>query len=307
MIKKLAITAAAALCFAAAATAQSGALPLLNLEQDVRAAGMAGVLTPKSNTGSIFSSPTDLLFTNGQHLRAIATFGANPSEGITNTGVASASLGYKIGNHAILFGARYRGSEETGYYSDDGTLRATIHPRDWSLDFGYAVRLGEGFGAFARATYLQSYNSLTADVFTLSLGASYRGQVSLGSYLLTASLDNFGGKYQYGSSGPKYDLPTTATLSGAISLLDREQLTLGARANYFLTPSGDKTIACGLGAQWEAVSDVFVRTGYTIHRNANIWSMGAGARLGIVDLDLSYDIHKIKEFNSLRLGVSVGF
>lgn len=311
MIKKIIITALSALTIGAVASAQSGALPVLSMQQDVRAVAMGGVYAPGGG-GHLYSSPTDVFAGCCQtKLNLHATLGLTPERGPLASQMAMITGSYRMNKHAIFLGARYLGFEEQDYMSPSGMVRGQIHPRDWTVDLGYAYSFSKALAVYARGSFVQSYNSLNADVLTFSLGGSYRtnfhkGDRVLASLLATLSLDNVGGKYHYGKTGAEYDLPTSVNASVAVSLLKKQSLTLGIRATSFLkAEGGERSTILGVGAQYRFAKVLALRGGYARQSDVDVWSLGLGARLGKCQLDASYGIHSVSDFNYLRLGIGV--
>ncbi len=311
MIKNIILTAVAALSLGASATAQSGALPVLHLQQDVRAAGMAGVISPKA-TGNLYSSPTDVLEgCCSSKLRAQAILGLTTDRGDLSSQMATITGSYRMGRHAVLLGARYLGLAERDFVSSSGMVRGQINPRDWTIDLGYAYRFNRAFAAFARGSFVQSYNSLNADVLTFSIGGSYRTDFTskgrtVARLVSVLSLDNLGGKYSYGEQGTKYALPSSCNASLAVSFLKDQRLTLGVRASsFFKAEGGERSALIGLGAEYQLLSALALRGGYTHQSDVSVWSVGLGAQLGQWRVDAGYDLHSQSAFNYLRLGVGL--
>ncbi len=311
MIKKIILTALSSLALGAVASAQSGALPVLGLQQDVRATAMGGVY-PTDGGGHLYSVPTDVFVGCCQtKLRLHTTLGLTPERGELSSQMATIAGSYRMNRHALLVGARYLGFGAQDYVGSGGMVRGRIHPRDWTVDLGYAYSISKALAVYARGGFVQSYNSLNADVLTFSLGGSYRtgfykGDRMMASLLATLSLDNLGGKYHYGKTGAKHDLPTSATASLAVSLLKRQSLTLGVRATTFLkADGGERATILGVGAQYRIGRVLALRGGYTHQSDVEVWSLGLGARLGQCQLDAGYDLHSVRAFSYLRLGLSL--
>lgn len=306
MIKKIATLAVGIVCSTICVQAQSGAISLLPLQQDVRAAGMGGVLDAANNSGNIYSSPTDILYGTRGSVRGSALYGLMPSaktgEGVSLLG---GSVGFKMGKHALMVGARHFSLDKIDYVDATGTLRGRITPRETSLDLGYALRLSESFSAFARATYAQSYVGQTAKVLAGSLGVSYRTSIQTASPMslhVSASLDNLGGQYKYGDGGGEYKLPSLVNASASLALLPRQALVLGARVGYYLSDEVGRSVALSAGAQYEVLKNAFLRAGYTTGRGVDAITCGAGVQLGAVGVDVSYEANSQSSFSVLRLG-----
>lgn len=289
--------------------AQSGAISLLPLQQDVRSAGMAGVLDAKHNSGNVYSSPTDILHGTQGKVRASAHYGFMPSaksgEAVSLLG---ATAGLKFGKHALMIGARHFSLDKIDYVDATGTLRGRVTPQETSLDLGYAIRLTESISAFARATYAQSYVGQTAKVLAGSLGVSYRTSFYTASPMslhVSASLDNLGGQYKYGEAGGEYKLPSLVNASASLALLPRQALVLGARVGYYLSDEVGRSVALSAGAQYEVVKNAFVRAGYSTGRGVDALTCGAGIQLGAVGVDIAYEANSQSNFSVLRLGASL--
>lgn len=309
MIKKIATLVVGVICSTIGMQAQSGALSLLPLQQDVRAAGMAGVLDAKGNSGNIYSSPTDILYGVRSSVRATALYGTMPSakagEGVSLLG---ASLGIKFGSSALLLGARHFSLDKVDYVDGMGTLRGRFTPRETSVDVAYALRLNAHFSAFARATYLQSYVGQTANVFVGSVGASYRTTIQTANPMnlhVSASLDHLGGQYKYGDATGEYKLPSLVNASASLALLPRQALVLGAKVGYYLNDEVGRSLALSTGAQYEVVKNAFLRAGYATGRGVDALTCGAGVRFGAVALDVAYEANSQSSFSVLRVGASL--
>lgn len=308
MIKNIISCTLVALATITGVKAQVRALPLLHQEQDLGAAAMASVVSLHSHTASIYSLSTIPLYEKVDRAVGVhAGLGFYPSAESAGAKLFSASLAYRVNKHAFMLGTRYLGLPEANYTDLLGQNRGTITPRDFTIDLGYALKANEHLALYARATYLQSYNSLTADVFAFAVGASYVGQLSNGTYLLSAGLDNLGPKYKYGKGGDSQTMPARIGLGLSYSMLAREQLTLGVRATHYLTSVLTKKTVLGAGLQWEAVRNLYLRTGYTWHGENSLCHLGLGYEWKSWGLNFAYDVHRDKAFNCLRLGLSYTF
>lgn len=290
------------------AKAQVASLPLLQLEQDLGAVAMGAVIAPMSHTASMYSLPSMALYNEqGQRLSVHTSLGLYPSGKANSAYFGSAALGYRTGKHLFMIGGRYLGLPTIPYTDILGQERGNIHPRDFSIDLGYALQISEHLSGYARATYLQSYNSLTADVLALSIGASYLRKTHSGKYLIMAALDHIGPTYKYGPEGASQKLPQRATLGLSYSFLPREQLTLGLRATRYLVSESASQTVIGFGLQWEVLSQLYLRSGYTYQKDNSLIHLGAGYKLNRWALDLAYELNKDNKFNCLRVGINYSF
>lgn len=292
------------------ASASAQTLPMLSLGSDIRSAGMAGVEPARNDYANLYSTPTDILYSDGEGWRASYHIGFRPSGGSQRTTYHQAVTGYRFTKRdALHLGFRYLGGMEVLYTNASGVTRGTIHPRDWSIELGYTHLFSEHWSAWGRAGYLQSYNSVTADVATASVGVNYRylgGVDSFADYMLGLSVENFGTKIKYAKSALSLNQPTLAKLSGSITLnnlpklLKISKLTLGGSVRYALSSNQDKKLICSFGGEF-----LGLRVGYTISPYGNVISFGTGPlHYKGFRLDLAYDKHEYKQFNMLRIGLS---
>lgn len=295
----------------ASASAQTQTLPLLSLGADMRSAGMAGVEPARNDQATLYSTPTDILYSAGEGWRVSYHIGFRPSGDANRATYHQASAGYRFDKrNALHLGWRYFGGMEVPYINGSGVNRGTIHPRDWAIELGYTYRFSRGFSAWGRAGYLQSYNSVTADVATASAGIDYRHvgcHESFADYRLGLSVENFGTKIKYAKSNTSYDQPTLAKFSGSLTLprlIKPLSLTLGGGMRYALTNNPDHKLVYHFGGELKAMSFLSLRSGYTLSPYGNVWSMGAGVSFKGFVLDCAFDKHEYKDFNLLRLGFS---
>lgn len=305
MIKQIFSLAIVTLATVGVARAQVAALPLLHEEQDLGAMAMAGVVAEGSRTSSLYSLPTAWLYQkHSGAFRINTSFGSYTTAGESTSYLGSVALGYRSRRHGWMLGFRYMGLPEMIYTDALGQERGAIHPRDFSVDLGYALQLDERWAAYARATYLQSYNSMTADVFSFSLGVSYSRRLEASSYLLSAGIEGWGPSYKYGKSGPKQAQPTRATLGLSYAFLPREQLTLGLRATQYLSSENSLGTVVGCGLQWVAIDKLSLRGGYTWQKDNGRYHLGAGYQWRSLGFDVAYIRYLQTRFNSFRLGLS---
>lgn len=294
----------------ASASAQTETLPFLSLGSDLRTAGMAGVEPARNDHATLYSTPTDILYNGVVGWRAGYQIGFQPSSDANRSIYHQLSTAYRFSKRGALhLGWRYFGGMEVPYVNASGVARGTVHPRDWAIELGYAHSFSENLSAWGRAGYLQSYNSVTADVATASVGVNYRrigaAQGHL-DYLFGLSVENFGTKIKYAKSTMSFDQPTLVKASGAITLpklIKPLELTLGGGARYALTNNPDHKFIYNVGGEL-SIKYVDVRCGYTFSPYGDIFSAGVGLHYKGFNLNVAKDTHKYKEFDMWRIGFS---
>lgn len=307
MIKKIILFCLGFCTLGTTLNAQTQTLPLLGMGNDMRSAGMAGVNPVYSIHGGLYSNPTSLLY-GTESLRLSYQIGYQPNVDNNRSTYHQASVGYRLGRlQGIYLGWRYLGGMEVPYVDAHGITRGMIHPRDWALELGYTRLFGEAFSGWGRIGYLQSYNSVTADVVTASLGANYRYQGfydNFGDWMLGLSVENFGSNVKYAKSTESFKQPTLARLDGSVSLFKDRKLTLGAGARYLFTGNESNKMVYNLGGELRVGDVISLRSGYTLSPYGNVLSLGLGLSYKCFSLDGAYDKHKCKEFDMVRVGIT---
>lgn len=308
MIKKIILLCLASFALGLTLNAQAQSLPILSMGNDMRSAGMAGVNPVYSTHAGLYSAPTALLYGTDKGLRFGYQIGFPLKSDRQGATYHQVSLGYRLGDlQGLYLGWRYLGGLEIPYVNAQGITRGMIHPRDWAIEMGYARLLGENVSTWARLGYLQSYNSVTADVVTGSLGADYRINGIRDGFadgMLSLSVENLGTNVKYAKSDISYKQPTIARLGGSVSLLKERRLTLGAGMRYLLTSTDSKKMIYNIGGEYRLFNIVNLRSGYIISPYGNVMTIGLGGTYKGFSLDLSKDQYEQKEFNTLRLGIT---
>lgn len=307
MIKKFILFCLGTCALSTVLNAQTQTLPLLGMGNDMRSAGMAGVNPVYSNQGGLYSSPTTLLY-GTESLRLSYQMGFRPHTDVHRITYHQVSVGYRLDrSQGFYLGWRYLGGMEVPYIDAEGITRGTIHPRDWAVELGYTRLFGEALSGWGRVGYLQSYNSVTADVVTASLGADYRHRDfadGLGDWMLGLAVENFGTNVKYAKSDESFKQPTLARLGGSVSLFQGRKLTLGAGVRYLFTGNESNRMIYNIGGELRAGKLISLRSGYTLSPYGNVLSLGFGLGYKGLSLDGAYDKHKLKEFDMVRLGIT---
>ncbi|MDO4770636.1 PorV/PorQ family protein [Porphyromonas sp.] len=308
MIKKIILFCLGFCALGTTLNGQTQTLPILGMGNDMRSAGMAGVNPVYSLQGNLYSSPTSLLYGTDKGIRLSYQIGFHHTTDANSVTYHQASAGYRLGQlRGVYLGWRYLGGTEVPYVNAMGITRGMIHPRDWAVELGYTRLFGEAFSGWGRVGYLQSYNSVTADVVTASLGADYRCRGfydDFGDCMLSLSVENFGSNVKYAKSAESFKQPTLARLEGSVSFLKDRNLTLGAGARYLFTGNDNKKMIYNFGGEYRPGKLISLRSGYTLSPYGNVLSLGLGIGYKGFLLDGAYDKHEVKEFNMIRLGIT---
>lgn len=165
---------------------------------------------------------------------------------------------------------------------------------DMSVDLGYSRRIGDNWaiGIVGRYLHLKRYQE-TADALAVDLSAAWNHPIEgVGSYAtlrLGAKIANLGGSLKGSTT-----LPATATVGAALDtfLTDAHQITVAADAGYIFNPDRVRGLRLGLGAEYNLMQLIQVRTGYHYgaHRavDPSYWSVGAGLSILHLRLNLTY-------------------
>lgn len=307
MIKKFILLCLGIYALGTTLSAQTQPLPILGMGNDMHSAGMAGVNPIHSIHSSFYSTPTSLLY-GTRSLRFSYQIGVRPHTDAHRITYHQASAGYRLDQYqGFYLGWRYLGGMEVPYINAQGVTRGSIHPRDWAVDLGYTRLFGESFSGWGRIGYLQSYNSVTADVVTASLGADYRRlgfSDNFGDFMLGFSVENFGSNVKYAKSGESFKQPTLARLGSSVTILKGRNLTFGAGIRYLFTGNEDKRLIYNFGGEVCPGKILSIRSGYILSPYGNILTLGLGLNYKGISLDGAYDKHKLNEFNMIRLGLT---
>lgn len=293
--------------------AQEGrTLPFLEVNSDIRTAGMGDANLGKTDGMYIYNNPAAFLM-QSKKLYTSYSFMLYPKVNDFNQRIHAISAGYKFNpNHALLAGYRYHRALET-MREDISGERKPLKPFDYSIDMAYAFRLSDNFTGFIGGNFILSYIGKVAVTGGGSLGASYNGAFDFSgnpsNYTLTLALENLGGKVQYGKNGVKSSLPTSIGLGGDMSLQLQENhaLNVALLTRYFFLPKDAAEFTAGLGLEYELYKKFGIRAGYHYGKNNGYFTCGLGYKLENFSVNAAYQLAKESNYNLLRLGLNVYF
>ena len=261
---------------------------------DAKAIGMGGVMmTTLSGSHAIYNNS------------AMAVFSSMPSQ------ISSSYYGQKNVDYYAV----------SGYCRFDNVNLAQIGWRqylrehgnnDMAVDLGYSRRMGDkwSLGVVARYMHLKR-PEISADALAVDLSAAYQLPLeNVGSFSTLragAKLGNLGGYID----DTDYTLPMDFTVGAALDtfLTDAHEITVGADAGYYFTPSAVRGFQLSVGAEYNLMQLVQLRTGYHYGERRDYypsyWTVGAGVRILHLRLDFAYLF--AKKDTPLRNTYSISF
>lgn len=290
-------------------------ISVLTATADVRSAAMGTVPLVGSTLMPLYSTPSAMFDLEGKSLQASYAMGLSPEKSHSGRQYFhTLSAGYRLSSkHSLLIGARHWGGLQMDYFNSVGTKVGKIHPRDWTIDLGYAFALSPSLRLHAGASYLNTYSSQTAHGLMMHLGATYLGKLSFlnqGRYALDFVARNLGPKLSYGQrSKSSVALPTYLQASGMMSFAtaEHQQLTFGLTARYQTTLTSDRAMSAGAGLEYDFERIVALRFGAVYQPESSYLTMGLGRNLGPLSLGASYSWGSYSEFNILNVGIALSF
>ncbi|MDD7257900.1 MAG: PorV/PorQ family protein [Prevotellaceae bacterium] len=280
--KYMKLMVCAALFYTVQAKAQGQAV--LSVNTDARTAAMGNVLT--GSEGMYLYSNPPALFYSGKKFTADASASVFEKDGSAEGvfGLYTASVGCKLaGRHAAFTGFKYAGGLKFKGYDSMGEPTKDYKPYDWTIDFGYAYMIGNGFSAYATGSVIFSHLSKNATGGAFTIGGVYRKDRIMiarkpASLILNAKVGAMGPKLDYGN-GFKTSLPTHMAVGGELmtEVAPKHKLGTALAMRYFFQPSESKVMMAGGGVEYTYNDMVSVRTGYEYgDHDLGHFTVGAG-------------------------------
>ena len=153
---------------------------------------------------------------------------------------------------------------------------------DMAVDLGYARRIGDRWavGIVGRYMHLKRPD-ISADALAVDLSAAWQRPLeNVGSYSTLragAKLGNLGGYLR----DTEYTLPMDFTVGAALDtfLTDAHEITVGTDLGYYFSPSAVRGFQMSLGAEYNLMQLVQLRTGYHYGERRDYypsyWTVGA--------------------------------
>ena len=152
---------------------------------------------------------------------------------------------------------------------------------------------------------------ISADALAVDLSAAWQRPLeNVGSYSTLragAKLGNLGGYLR----DTEYTLPMDFTVGAALDtfLTDAHEITVGTDLGYYFSPSAVRGFQMSLGAEYNLMQLVQLRTGYHYGERRDYypsyWTVGAGLRILHLRLDFAYLF--AKKHSLLRNTYSISF
>lgn len=288
---------------------KSRSLPFLEVNPNIRSAGMGNAAMGQTNGMFIYNNPA-AFFNIDENIYGSYSLTLYPKiNGMGSNMFHSLSGGYKLGDkHAIMIGARYLGGIKINRKDANGNERKPIKPLDLSVDVEYAFKATDNFAFYLGGSFIESYNSKGAFAGGFNLGACYNNYFGdKYHYSINADIKDLGTKIKYGSNGTEYDLPASAGLGGTIDfpINDNHNISTAIMGRYYFLPSDASSFTSGIGAEYGFKKMLFVRGGYHTGDNNNYYTVGLGGKYKFVEMDVAYTITSENKFNLISVGLNI--
>ena len=257
-----------ALPLAAQKVKQVRTLPLLELSTDARSAALGGSHYGEASSSLLYTNPTSFLYSPSQLQASASARLMGRLDGSLQ--LYQATAGLRLGErHGLFAGFRYLGGLQYEAVNGLEQSKGTLSPYDYSLDLGYALRLGR-LSAYTTAGYVQSeLGDRSASTVTFGLGAFYRSHAeepSQGlSYLVGAKAQNMSLGFKY-AKHERRELyaPVFVGAGGEVryGLSTEHRLSLSAGADVFTYPVNSSSVALHFGGEYSFRRMLAARVGY---------------------------------------------
>lgn len=291
-------------------------LPVLQGNPDTRSAAMGGVMGAKSDRMHLFVSPGSMLFQDKKLQVDFSTEVFPKLEGIKGRTMQYNFAGaYNFGTDALFLGYRYQGGSKIPFISEGMDSKdLIINPFDWSLDVGYARKLGDNFSIHASANLIASWIGKGAYTGAFSFGWYYQNEKNLGRtpalFSFGMRLADLGAPIKYKSEKIRISVPASLQIGSGLDmqLSSKSQLNFVGGGRFFLLPKDASMLLLGVGAEYGYNDMVFVRAGFEYgQRSQSFGTFGLGAKYQGFRLDAAYRLSTSKDFGVNTLLISLGY
>lgn len=291
MNRKHMIMLVAALLSASAykASAQSRALPVLEINPDARNAAMGGNQYGNSETMLTYSNPTSILYSEKKWNASLGGQLFPKQDEVGRLKYVGASVSTRFGIHGLNVGYRRLGGYEVPIDDDK-----TVKPADYTIDLAYSIRLFDHFSASVGASFISSKVFKTANTMAFNASAYYRNKVDLlegAGFVVGVNVANLGPNLKYGSGYKATQLPSVFGGGGEFDLNVSQSSSLGLSlaAQYYCYPEESKLFTGNVGAEYGFKQTLFVRAGYNYaQHDYSRATFGIGGKFKDCSLDLAY-------------------
>ena len=281
---------------------QAAAVPFLNFPADARTTGMGttGSVMP-GNPFAVFRNASSAVF---QKEKARFGYSYTPWNRDLVSGSHLNAAGIYLHLNArqtLLIGTRYFTHGKFPVTDENGHSAGDFNPKEWTLDLGYAYRLGNHFSLGVGLHYIRSNmgnsgGAKVATAFAADLSATYHRPLCAGKtgsfWSAGLSVNHIGSKIKYLTAS--YDLPVCLNLGGTLCypFSDKQILTGNLELGYPEMLSDTRSFTWGIGAEYNLFRHYFLRAGYhggdKVKNSGNYATAGAGLEFKGANLDFAY-------------------
>ncbi len=291
-------------------SAQSRALPILELNADIRTAAMGDAFMATTKSMYLYSNPTSLLNEEGKFYTSYS-LGLYPKFENSSKAFHAVSAGYKFDKQALMIGFRYLNDYPIRPIGEDLVEQNEVHPMDWTVDIAYSHSFSERVSAFLGGSVIQSHKFKTVYTGAINGGVYYQNEMTEkangGKYTLGLSFLNVGGKIKYRKNDSNAtSLPSSIALGGSMDmpLSEGHNISAALTAHYFILPTDAAEFTVGAGGEYELFRLVAFRAGYHYGKTLSFATFGTGVSYKFFKIDAAYQTGNYKLF---RIGFSALF
>lgn len=291
MNRKYIILLAAVLLSASAykVSAQSRALPILEVSPDARNAAMGGNQYGNSESLLTYSNPTAILYNEEKWNYSTAFHFYPKDDEVGRLKYIGASLSSRFGIHGLNIGYRSLGGYKIPIDDDK-----TVKPVDYTIDLAYSIRLFDHFSASVGASFISSKVFKTANTVAFNASAYYRNNVNLlagADYVVGVNVANLGPNLKYGHGYKATQLPAMFGGGGefGVNVNESNRVSMSLAAQYYCYPEDSKLFTGNVGAEYAFKQTVFLRAGYNYaEHDYSRATFGIGGKYRGARIDLAY-------------------
>ncbi len=269
---------------------QAQSLPILGLTGNARNASMGDVRLGEAKGMYIYTNPSSFVLDKEHKAYVSSSLGRLPKADAQSPKFGFASVGYRLGNHALMLGCRALDGIPFEQINSLGLKVKEIKPKDQTFDIAYATSVGKHFSGYAMLSVISTYNGYRRNVVAGSLGLFYRNEFGKGiNYTLGLSLNNLGQDLDYGRD-VVYKLPTTSRIGGSVNYTISENHSLGLHLEgaYLMYPKDKAEFTKSIGLEYNLYKHFSLRTGYHLEDGYNYYALGAGINFSDFVADFAY-------------------
>lgn len=291
-------------------------IPVLQGNPDARSAAMGGVMGAKTDRMYLFVSPGSIFFQDKKLQVDLSSEFFPKLEGIEGRTMQYNFAGaYNFGTDAVFLGYRYQGGTRIPLISEGmDNKELIVKPFDWSLDAGYAKKLGDNFSIHASANLIASWIGKGAYTGSITFGWYYQNEKKLGRtpaiFSFGMRLADLGVPVKYKSVENSIAVPSSLQIGSGLDmqLSAKSQLNFVGGARYFVLPKEASMLLLGVGTEYGFNDMLFARAGFEYgQRSQSFGTFGLGAKYQGFHLDAAYRLSTSRDFGLNTLLISLGY